>query len=86
LQIRNDAEKCVAGAVDGDKREARSINKQGQIDMPLQTFPCVTIDVIGGEREENAFYGETYAEVRAIADRRIADGDFAEVIFECEPK
>ena len=52
--------------------------------MPLQPFLCVTIDVIGGEREENAFYGETYAEARAVADRRIADGDFAEVIFDCE--
>jgi hypothetical protein len=52
--------------------------------MTNQIFPCVTTDVIGGEREENAFYGETYAEVRAIADRRIADGDFAEVIFDCE--
>ena len=52
--------------------------------MTIQPFPCVTIETPGGEREENAFYGETYAEARAAADRRIADGDFAEVIFDCE--
>jgi hypothetical protein len=52
--------------------------------MPIQTFNCVTFETLDGEREENAFYGETYAEVRASADRRIADGDFAEVIFDCE--
>lgn len=51
--------------------------------MPELTFECVTIDETG-EREPNAFYGETYADVRAIADRRIADGDFVQVIFDCE--
>lgn len=47
------------------------------------SFDCVTIDETG-EREENAFYGEDYADVRAQADRRIADGDFVAVIFDCE--
>lgn len=47
------------------------------------TFECVTIDE-SGERDPNAFYGDDYAEARAVADRRIADGDFVAVIFECE--
>lgn len=51
--------------------------------MTDTAFECVTIDETG-EREPNAFYGESYAEVRASADRRIADGDFVQVIFDCE--
>ena len=50
----------------------------------MKTFECVTIAEIDGEREENAFYGKDYADVRAQADYRIQIADFVEVIFECE--